>query len=108
MAFNVSSSEDPVSKVTIKNVLPVFAFINASFMSFGSASIGVDKSATESYQTTFFTWSTFFIFSSSSTTCFSSIFSTIHIEKAPVPKSFFKISWPSIVSMSDGKYERIS
>ena len=65
--------------------------------------MGMDRSATESYHSTLSTWSTCSSFSFSWATSFTDIFSTTMKEKAPLPKSSFRVSWPTTVSMSDGR-----
>ena len=57
----------------------------------------------ESYQRTFFTWSTCSISFCRSDTSFSGMPSTMHMEKAPVPNSSIRMSCPTMVSMSFGR-----
>ena len=101
MASIVTSSEVAESKNTA--IMVEWSVLN-SFQTFsGSSSMGTEMSARSSYQRTVSTWLTFSIFSLSATTSFAGISSRMMKEKAPLPKSSFRRSCPTTVSMSDGR-----
>ena len=108
MASSVSSADMEVSNVMIISWLPVSAFCRESLRSSGSISIGMEISASAPYHKTSLTWSISFNLSSNCVISFSCMPSMTATEKAPVPNSSNRISCPFIVSISPGRYERIS
>ena len=79
-----------------------------SYKSSGNASLGSSQSVTVPYQITFFTPSSSPISSAKTFTSLSTISSMMTNETAPFPNSSTRISWPFIVSISPGRYDRIS
>ena len=97
----VTSSEVAESKNTASMVAS--SVLNSLYSLSGSSSMGMERSATESYHSTLSTWSTCWIFSFSWATSCTGISCTTMKEKAPLPKSSFNVSCPMTVSMSLGR-----
>ena len=77
-------------------------------ISFGKNSIGTAVPVKSLILTTFETPSIFLILFSKVIISLSAIFSVMAIAKAPLWKSLVNIFWPLIVSISLGKYTKIS
>ena len=95
-------------KRTAISWLPASLLLKNSYRSSGRISLGILRSATVPYQITFFTPSSSSMFPASFSTSLSFISSMTTKEIAPVPNSSTRISCPFIVSISPGRYERIS
>ena len=100
-ASMVVSSLVPLSKNTA--IMVEWSVLNSFVISSGRISMGMDRSATESYHRTVSTWSMFSTFSFSFATSFCGISSKIRKVNAPLLKSFNSSSWPMTVSMSLGR-----
>ena len=106
MASIVSSEEVEVSRNTA--IIVASPELNASYHFCGSISIGVDNSIRLSYHSTVSTCSTRSSASFMAEISVSGISSTITKEKAPLPNSSIRMSWPATVSISPGRYVSIS
>ena len=99
---SIVSSEDMEESNRIA-IMVQFPLVNLPCTFSGRISIGTDKSATESYQMTDFTWLTPSICSRNEATSRFSIPSTTQMENAPVWNSSIRISCPCMVSISLGR-----
>ena len=100
-ASMVLSSLVPLSKNTA--IMVEWSVLNSLYTFSGSSSMGMLRSARESYHSTVATWSMLSTFSFRAATSFSGISSKIRKVKAPLLKSFSSSSWPMTVSMSLGR-----
>ena len=97
-----------VDSLNVTTIIVLSLFVTLFTISDGNMSIGIVSSVMSAILITSFTPSMSFILSSSFSISWFDILSTVTNEKAPIPNSSVRMSCPFIVSMSFGRYTKIS